>query len=203
MSVDEGTVVAITGGFGSGKSTVAKYIEKLGYKVIFTDDFTKKLMVELSLLKQELIKEFGRDTYCQDGALNRKFLKAKVFCESDDCKKMLAKLNSIVHPYVLVEREKLIEYYIADGASHVFVESALIYEAGIEEFFDYVVVVHSPEKLVIKRALARGFSKDDIKHRLDSQMSPDEKRKLADFVIDNKGNQSDLENAVDFIVGIV
>jgi dephospho-CoA kinase len=203
MNDEYGTVIAITGGFGSGKSTVAGYIEELGYKVIYTDDFTKKLMTEFDPLKNELILEFGAETYSQDGSLNKDYLKSKVFCANDECKKNLSKLNSIVHPYVLVEREKLIEEYIANGATHVFVESALIYEAGIEEFFDYVISVFSNEDTVIRRALAKGLSETEIKQRLENQMSPEEKRKLADFVIDNKGNLDDLKKAVDFIVSIL
>jgi dephospho-CoA kinase len=203
MNDDNGTVVAITGGFASGKSTVAEYIQGLGYKVIYTDDFTKKLMAEFEPLKKELINEFGSDTYSKDGSLNKDYLKNKVFCAKDECKKNLSKLNSIVHPYVLVEREKLIEEYIDNGATHVFVESALIYEAGIEEFFDYVVCVYANEETVIRRALAKGLTENEVRQRLESQMSPEEKRKLADFVIDNKGNLDDLKKAVDFIVSIL
>jgi dephospho-CoA kinase len=203
MSEIEGTVVAITGGFCSGKSTVAKFIEELGFKVIYTDEFTKELMVSLEPLKQELKSLFGEETYLPNGKLNKEYLKEKVFCGTDECKGMLKKLNSIVHPYVLVEREKLIEECISNGESHVFVESALIYEASIEEFFDYVIVVHSPRDLVISRAKQRGFSENEILHRLDSQMSPEEKRNLADFTIENKSSLDDLRKAVDFILGII
>jgi dephospho-CoA kinase len=203
MTEDDGIVVAITGGFGSGKSTIAKHIEELGYKVIYTDDFTKKLMTDLEPLKSELIKEFGNDTYLKDGTLNKEYLKGMVFCTSDECKKRQKKLNSIVHPYVLVERERLIEEYIAKGATHVFVESALIYEAGIEDFFDYVIAVYASEENVIKWSSANGFSIKDIRVRLESQMSPDEKRKLADFVIDNKTNIDDLKKAAEFIVAVL
>lgn len=203
MSEKEGIVIAITGGFCSGKTTVAKYIEEKGYKVIYTDDFSKELMEELQELKDELISAFGKDTYNEDGSLNKKYLKEKVFCSSGKCKKNLDKLNKIVHPYVLVEREKLIEEYIEQGASHVFVESALIYEAGIEEFFDYVIAIYAPEELVIQRAKERGFAENDIHYRLENQMSPKKKKALADFAVENKGSIDDLKSSVDFIIGIL
>ena len=135
--------------------------------------------------------------------MNKEFLADAVFCGSNKCKENLKKLNLIVHPYVLVERERLIEDYIEKGATHVFVESALVYEAGNEEFFDYVVVIHAPEDLVIKRAKENGMSEKAIRNRLANQMSPTEKKNLADFVIENKGSIEDLKKAVDFIVSIV
>lgn len=203
MDENEGIVVAVTGGFCSGKTTAAKYIEEQGYKVIYTDAFSKKLMVDLQELKEELIDAFGKETYKEDGSLNKEYLKEKVFCSSVKCKKNLEKLNKIVHPYVMVEREKLIENYIEEGANRVFVESALIYETGIEEFFDYVVAIYAPEELVIERAKERGFSEKDIHNRLESQMSPKKKKALADFAIDNKGSIEDLKSSVDFILAIL
>jgi dephospho-CoA kinase len=197
-------VVGITGGIGSGKSTAADIIKDEGYNIVSTDDMAKELMVSNQELKKKLVKEFGQDVYDGNGQLNRSLLASRVFGETAEQKKSLNALNSIVHPFVIDEMIEVVKEYEEKGENLLFIESALIYEAELEDGFDYIIVVDTPDDIAIERAAQKsGQPAEKIRHRLNEQMSREEKRKNADFVIDNSRSVKELKKAVDLILNII
>lgn len=201
---EDAVIVGITGGIGSGKTTVANFFRDFGYNVLSSDDIAKKLMADDLDLKSKLIDAFGRDTYYDTGELNRKYLSEKVFANNPDSKENLKLLNSIVHPVVIDELVSQIEELVDKGETTIFVESALMIESGMADGYDYIIVVKAPDELVIKRVKEReNISENQIRQRIRSQLSPEEKAKRADFVIENDGDVDKLKSSVNFIAAIV
>jgi dephospho-CoA kinase len=196
-------VVGITGGFGSGKSTVAAIIEAKGFKVLILDDIAKNLMVSDESLKTRISAEFGNESYNPDGSLNRQFLAKNVFAGTDDSRKKLDLLNSIVHPAVIDEMIRKVDELEISGEKLVFVESALIFETGLEDGFDYVVTVFAPNDKILERAAAKGYNESQAMERISEQLSVEEKLKLSDFSINNDSSIEKLNQSVDFIMGIL
>ena len=187
--------IGITGGIGSGKSLVTGFIEKMGYPVIKSDDVAKDLMQNDEQVKRRIIKEFGASVY-KNGILDTKFLAGNVFSSPE---KVLA-INSIVHPATTQKVDQLAGQLFAQHRL-VFVESALIFEAEIEDQFDYVVLIYSDEKTRIERVMKRQkISLSEIEKRISFQMPEDQKKELADFVIDNSSTIAELESRTGFIV---
>lgn len=197
-------VIGITGGIGSGKTSAAKLFSEKGYKVIFTDERAKMLMQTSPTIKRKLTSIFGESAYAKDGTLNREYLAEKVFGDNPSSKENLRKLNSIVHPEVIADMLSETERLEQAGEKLVFIESALIYEAALEDGFDYIIVVDSPEEMCISRTVARsGITADQVKGRMNEQIHINEKKAHAEFVIDNSGTFQDLQKAVDFLLPIL
>lgn len=196
---DNSLIIAITGGIASGKSEVAKIISEMGFVVISTDYLAKKVMSDDMDVINQIIASFGVDSFIEN-KINSKYLSDIVFNSSEK----LNQLNSIVHPPVIEMMIREIEFQISKGFNLVFVESALIYEAGLDEGFDYIVCVTSSDDNRVKRAISRsGLSKEDILKRMKEQISQDEKVKLADFTIQNDGTLDDLKKSVEFLMPIL
>ena len=170
--------IGLTGGIGSGKSTVAKVFEVLGIPVYYADDAAKKLMNEDEELKEEIKKEFGESIYKEE-KLDRKKLADIVFTSPEK----LNLLNALVHPATLKDAEK----WMQEQTSHYCIkEAALIFESGAHEHLDYVIGVTAPASLRILRTMQRdGVSKEEVFARMDKQMDETIKMKLCDFVIQN------------------
>lgn len=197
-------LVGITGNFGSGKSTVSKIIEREGFPVIYSDSLAKQLMVENPSIRQKIIEKFGGDAYLPDGSVNSKWLAEVVFQGTAEAERNLAQLNAIVHPYVLDETEKIINQLIEKGHKLIFFESALIFEAGIENLFDYIILVYTDKERLVERLTSQGkYTAEEIELRLTKQMSADEKRKYADFTIVNNGTKEELERNIKFILEMI
>ncbi|MGA2298453.1 MAG: dephospho-CoA kinase [FCB group bacterium] len=197
-------VIGLTGGIGSGKSVVALIISNMGYPVISTDEKAKEIMVSDDAVKNKLIMEFGSEVFLPGRKLNNEYLANLVFGPTKTHKKALEKLNSIVHPPVIDYMMAEVEKHEMAGKPMVFVESALIYEAELDEGFDYVITVHSSEENRLERAMKRtGMSKEQVKARMNEQFTQDEKRKLADFVIENNGTIKELKKSVEFVVDLL
>jgi len=170
--------IGITGGIGSGKSTVAKVFEMLGIPVYYADDAAKRLMNEDEELKEKIQLQFGNDVY-KDGKLNRKELAAIVF--NDPSKLVL--LNSLVHPATLKDAERWMQ---KQATPYAIKEAALIFESGAQEQLDHVIGVTTPAPLRIQRSMQRdGISREEVIARMDKQMDETIKMKLCDFVITN------------------
>ncbi len=170
--------VGITGGIGSGKSTVAKIFEVLGIPVYYADDAAKRLMNEDEMLKQQLQKLFGKETYI-DGTLNRKYLSTLVFNNEEK----LALLNSIVHPATLQDSEKWMQQ---QNAQYAIKEAALIFESGAQKQLDYVIGIYAPAPLRIQRVMKRDHvTREEVKARMEKQMDEAIKMRLCDYVITN------------------
>ena len=170
--------IGITGGIGSGKSTVAKLFEVLGIPVYYADDAAKQLMNENDALKQQVQKEFGKEAYT-NGKLNRKYIADIVFSNPEK----LELLNSLVHPATLKDAD---EWMNKQTTPYTIKEAALIFESGAEKYLDKVIGVYAPSPLRIQRVMQRdGISEAAVLTRLNKQMDEDKKMRLCDYVINN------------------
>ncbi len=204
MAENQSIVVAITGGIGSGKSSVADIIRNMGYKVLSSDDKAKELTQKNKPVISEIKKHFGNEAYSPEGKLNSSYIAAKVFGDSPENDRNLATLNRIVHPAVIDNMIKDVEKLEASGEKLIFVESALTFEANLAEGFDYILVVDAPEELCIQRVMKRsGLTEKQVRQRMRTQMHPAEKKKAADFIIDNSKSPDHLKSSVEFIVNIL
>ena len=170
--------VGLTGGIGSGKTTIAKIFMQLGVPVYFSDTRAKDLMLNNKSLQESLISLFG-DEVIIDGLLNRSHIASKVFSNP----KELVKLNALVHPFV----QKDFDAWSASQSSHyVLKEAAIIFETGADKFLDQVILVESPEDLKISRVMLRDkVTMKEVLMRMGNQWSDDQKRINADYIILN------------------
>ena len=177
--------VGITGGIGSGKTTVCQVFEFLGIPVYYADDRAKWLMNNDPKLTEGVKKLFGKEAYTDEGQLNRKYIAAIVFKD----KEKLAKLNQLVHPAVWKDGEDWNK--AQKNVPYTLKEAALIFESGGHLQLDQVITVFAPKELRIERVLKRDqTTKGAIEERMSKQMSEEEKINRADFVIFNDGSQS-------------
>jgi dephospho-CoA kinase len=171
-------IVGLTGGIGSGKTTVAKAFQALGVPIYIADEEAKKLMNSSKVLKRQLINLFGEKAYV-DNSLNKPFIADIIF--NDDS--YLQKMNSIVHPKVGVHFKKWVSKQQAD---YVIKEAAILFENNGYKQCDYIIVVTAPKDLRIERLLKREpTTKEKIEAVMNNQWSDEAKIKLSDFVIDN------------------
>ena len=170
--------VGLTGGIGSGKTTVAKAFEALGIPIYIADDEAKRLMNTSKVIKRKLIALFGEVAY-EDNKLNRPYLAKAIFND----KALLEKMNAIVHPKV---GKHFIKWKNKQKAPYVIKEAAILFENGSYKNYDYIITVTAPEKTRIERVLKRdNASVDKVKAIIANQWEDEEKVKLSDFVIVN------------------
>lgn len=191
--------IGITGGIGSGKTTVCKMFEEMGAKVIYADELAKQIMEEDENIKKGVKEVIGEEAYIE-GKLNRKFIASVIF--SDDTKKK--NLEAIVHPAVI---KKIIDEFktLAEQKTHnfVIVESALIFESGLDRELDYVIVVDADEEEKIKRIMKRdNCTRKEVLNRMKTQMEPKRKKELADIVIQNNSDIDSLRSKVKFLFAL-
>ena len=174
--------IGITGGIGSGKTTVARIFETLGIPVYYADTRAKEIMNENEELRQKIVHHFGEAAY-ENNQLNRHHIAMQVF--NDD--KKLSLLNSLVHPVTIADAEKWMKQQTTPYALK---EAALIFEAGSQLQLDYVIGVSSPLELRIERVKQREhISREKVLERISKQMDEEEKMKRCDFVINNDEQQ--------------
>jgi dephospho-CoA kinase len=170
--------IGITGGIGSGKSTVARIFNVLGVPVYSSDDAAKRLMNEDEELKNNIINSFGKESYT-NGKLNRKYLAAQAFSEPNK----IELLNSLVHPATIKDATAWMERQIA---SYIIKEAALIFESGSDKFLDAVIGIKSPLSLRIERTMKRNnVTAEEVESRIKLQMDEEEKMNLCDYIIVN------------------
>lgn len=170
--------VGITGGIGSGKSTVCDILRELDVAVYNSDVRAKELMTESVSLRQALVERFGEEVYNAEG-LNRAYLAQRVFGSASE----LDALNAIVHPAVMADFDAWAE---AQQGNYVVLESAILFEAQLENRVDVVVSVMAPESLRVERAMQRdGASREQIVARIKAQMSDDERSDRSKYAIVN------------------
>lgn len=174
--------LGLTGGIGSGKTTVAKVFELLGAPVYYADDEAKRIMNEDKQLRVSIQKHFGDAAYKND-ELDRAYLASKVFHDP----LQLEKLNSLVHPATIRDAA---EWMNRQHTAYVIKEAALIFESGAAEHLDYVIGVYAPLPLRIKRTMERNdLNQDEVVKRMKNQIDEHIKMKLCDFVIYNDEQQ--------------
>lgn len=173
--------VGITGGIGSGKSTVCEIFRILGIPVFEADKVARNLMNENSVIRQNLVEWFGNEIY-SGNLLNRKLLAELIFNDNS----LLTKVNSLVHPIVREEFEK---WKNKQETVYAVYEAAILFESGFYKLMDFTILITAPEQIRINRVMKRdNLSPDQVVARIKNQWPDDEKRKLATTVIinDNK-----------------
>ncbi len=171
-------IVGLTGGIGSGKTTVAKLFADLGVPVYNSDIEAKKLMQKSIAIRKKITQLFGEESYHQEN-LNTQFIAQKVFGD----KEALKKLNGIVHPAV---RRHFSNWAKRQKYNYVIQESALIFESGIQEKYDKIILVVAPVEIRINRLQERdNTTRKQLLQRIENQLPDAEKKGLADFIIEN------------------
>lgn len=176
--------IGITGGIGSGKTTVCKVFELLGVPVFYADDVAKAIMYTDPILKSGVLNAFGENSYTKSGELNRSYISSIVFNDKHE----LEKLNSLVHPAVFRAFDRWV--LGQKEASYVIKEAALLYESDAYKMCDQSILVISPIETRINRVKARdGISTEDIQLRMNRQFSDAQKMKFADHILNNDEKQ--------------
>ncbi|WP_336128749.1 dephospho-CoA kinase [Mesoflavibacter sp. CH_XMU1422-2] len=172
------TLVGLTGGIGSGKTTIANFFKELGVPIYIADTEAKALMNRSKVIKRKLIALFGDNAY-QNGKLNRDFLSKQIFNNKD----LLQKMNAIVHPKVASHFKRWVK---KQEAPYVISEAAILFENGSYKKYDYIITVTAPEEVRLKRVMSRdSASKEKVKSVMNNQWKDEEKIKLSDYVIQN------------------
>ena len=170
--------VGLTGGIGSGKTTVANIFKQLGVPIYFSDDRAKYLMLNNQFLRESLISLFG-DKVVVNGLLNRSYIASKVFSNP----KELIKLNALVHPFVQKDFD---DWSASQCSVYVIKEAAILFETGANKLLDKVVLVESPKDLKVSRVMLRdGMKNEEVLMRMSKQWSDNQKRTNADYIIYN------------------
>ena len=187
-------VIGLTGGIGSGKSTVSQYLAELGAPIVDADKVGHEAL-KRSDVKQEIVVSFGREVLGPDGEIDRKKLGPVVFGNPE----ALAKLNNIMHKRMRLMMEDRIAQYRREGAAVVVLEAAVLLEtdADWDRLVDEIWVTVSPEATVIKRMKEqRGMTEEQTMARIGAQMSNEEKMKHASMVINNDGSLEEMKREV-------
>lgn len=170
--------VGLTGGIGSGKSTVCAMLRERGVAVYNSDERAKELMNSDIAIKQRIIAHFGAESFA-DGVLNRAYLAQRVFASEEE----LAALNAIVHPRVMEDFAAWAES--AEG-EYVVLESAILFESGFDSRVDMVVAIMAPDELRIERAMQRdGVTREQVEERMRCQLSDEERCSRSKYAIVN------------------
>jgi dephospho-CoA kinase len=176
--------VGITGGIGSGKTTVCKVFELLGIPVYYADDEAKNILDTNAEVKNKIIQYFGNEVLNDSGLIDRKKLAAFVFND----KTKLNYLNSIVHPAVGLHFENWLEKN--SNSNYILKEAAILFESGAYKAVDKVIAVVAPIELKIQRVMQRDkTTSEQVEQRINNQLSDDEKIKRAQYVIYNDEKQ--------------
>ncbi len=184
----------LTGGIASGKSTVARFFEELGAKAIDADRLSHELIGPSLPAYQELVAHFGNDILDASGRIDRKRLGEKAFSDPQE----LHRLNAILHPRIIEKIEVYVRQYQAeDPRAPVLVDAALIYEVGLAKCFLKVLVAWCRPEQQFKRLMAKAaLGRAEAERRMAAQMSPEEKRRRADYVIDCSGTKENTRQQV-------
>ena len=182
--------IGLTGGIGSGKSSVSKLFEDWGAYIFDADLVAKKILLENDTAQNEIIAEFGSDILNKDGNIEKSKLSRIAFQDENH----QLRLNAIIHPYVFSEIDLTFDKILLKNEYKIFcIDAALIYESGADTHMDYVVVITSHLRLRIERVIERGdLTRDEFLKRLDLQWPEEDKVHMADFVIHNNGTLNDL-----------
>ena len=187
-------IVGLTGGIGTGKSTVSRKLRERGYPVIDLDVISREV-IEYPEVIDELVRNFGNEILENQNnisgkkSISRNKLRQTVFKEE----KKVSVLNSIIHPPIVKEMRRQIEE-LRKSYKTVFVEVQLLFEAKLEKEFDIIVLVYADKKTQLERVLKRdGRSKGEVRQIINAQMDMTEKRRLSNYIIENNGNSEMLD----------
>ena len=180
---EETIKLAITGSIGSGKSVVSRMMNVLGVPVYDCDVNAKRLMTDDGFIISELKRMFGDECYEDDGTLNRQYIASRIFTDKENIKRV----NSLVHPVVKRDFEEWAE---KQESSVVAVETAILYESGMIEAVDKVLVVWADRETAINRTMQRsGMNRIQVENRMNNQMSVDDLLLMSDYSLYNDGDE--------------
>ena len=180
---EETIKLAITGCIGSGKSVVSRMMNVLGVPVYDCDVNAKRLMTDDEFIVSELKRMFGDECYEDDGTLNRQYIASRIFTDKENIKRV----NSLVHPVVKRDFE---EWAAKQESSVVAVETAILYESGMIEAVDKVLVVWADRETAISRTIQRsGMNRIQVENRMNNQMSVDDLLLMSDYSLYNDGDE--------------
>ena len=180
---EETVKLAITDSIGSGKSVVSRMMNVLGVPVYDCDVNAKRLMTDDGFIVSELKRMFGDECYEDDGTLNRQYIASRIFTDKENIKRV----NSLVHPVVKRDFE---EWAAKQESSVVAVETAILYESGMIEAVDKVLVVWADRETAISRTMQRsGMNRIQVENRMNNQMSVDDLLLMSDYSLYNDGDE--------------
>lgn len=189
-------IIGLTGGIGSGKTTVVREFSKKGIKVIDADLIARDAVVPGTGVYKKIKRYFGHGIILSNKQINRKKLAEIIF--KDSKKRRL--LEKITHPEIIKRIKKQAQGYLNKNNKSLIIDAPLLFESGLDKFVDRIIVVWVPEHLQIKRLKERDkISNVQAIARIKSQLSLDIKRKSADYVIDNSGNKRELKKQINRI----
>lgn len=185
--------IGLTGGIGSGKSTIAQIIKHIGYPVYIADKEAARLMDSHPDIRKDITERLGANCYTSEGHINKPVLAQIIF----ENKEALEEVNRIVHPRVM---EAFEQWAAMQSTSLVFCETAILYESGLERYFDAVICVTAPEDVRVRRVMERDRCElKDVMARVRNQMDEDEKCQRANFVIYNDGEHMAVPQVLDVL----
>lgn len=189
--------IGLTGGIGSGKSSVASLLRDHGFVIVDADRIARDILQPGSDALREVVAEFGDDLVDASGVLNRKLLAQRAFGSEAQTQK----LNAITHPAIRKEAMQQFEAAESAGAQVAVYDMPLLIELGLHRSMDFTVVVDVDEEERVKRLVSsRGLTEEDARARIARQISDTERLEAADYVIDNNGPLSELSPQVDALV---
>ena len=187
-------IIGLTGGIGSGKSTVAKFIEEMGFPVYYSDVRAKEIVNDDELLKKGIIELLGEKAYDENGFYDRKYVAEIVFNDEE----LLQKLNGMIHPAVKYDFEKWVGNKTTE---FVFKETALLFELKLNESCFKSVLVTADDNLRLKRVMDRdGKTYREVENVMNKQMPEKDKIKIADFVIFNNDGMDELQAETENVI---
>jgi dephospho-CoA kinase len=188
--------VAVTGGAGSGKTSVCNRLKELGIKIISSDALAREAVVPNSTAHKKIVEFFGETVLLGDGTLNRKMLRRMII--GDDAARLA--LERIVHPEISRLMREKIAWAENEGCDIVVVEVPLLFELKMQEQFDWIILVSAGHELRVKRLMVRdNISRDEADTLIHVQMPDKDKIGRADFVLSNEDSKVRLMEAVDFL----
>ncbi len=186
-------IIGLTGGIGSGKTSVARILEEKGFPVYYSDDEAKNIVNKDSILKEKIIELLGNEAY-SDGIYNRKYVAEKVFNDSE----LLEQLNHLIHPAVRIDFEK---WVASQNSEFVFKETALLFELKLNHQCYKSLLITADDNLRIKRTMDRdGKTYREVEAIIQKQMPEKDKFKLADYIIYNNADLESLRVAIESFI---
>lgn len=190
----EPRIIGLTGGIGSGKSTVAKFIEDMGFPVYYSDIRAKEIVNDNEFLKSKIVELLGSEAYNENGNYNRKYVASLVFGNDN----LLQKLNQTIHPAV---REDFENWVSRQSSEFVFKETALLFELGLDKECHQSILVTAEDNLRIKRVMDRdGKTYREVETIMDKQMPEKDKIRKTVFIIYNNDGLAELRTETEKVI---
>lgn len=186
-------IIGLTGGIGSGKSTVARSLQEHGYPIVDADHIAREIVEPGQPALAELTKEFGEDILNADGSLDRGLLASRAFTNKDTTQR----LNDITHPRINQRTQELFDEARENGAEAVIYDMPLLIDKGLHKDMDATIVVHAAEHVRLERLTTkRGLDVDDVRRRINAQIDDETRKQHADILLDNNGTEEDLTKQI-------